>query len=102
MNFGFTPRQLEIIEQVITSFQEIEKAIIFGSRAKGNYKPGSDVDIALMGNAVTSDTAGKLADQLNEETPLPFYFDVLDFRSIENVKLKEHIERAGQLLFVRE
>jgi len=45
--FGFKPGDLETIVQTLSKFPEIKKAVIFGSRAKGTYQAGSDVDIAV-------------------------------------------------------
>jgi predicted nucleotidyltransferase len=56
LDFGLTHSDLHAIKQVLAKYPQIEQAIIFGSRAKGNYKPGSDVDIALKGAHLTSPT----------------------------------------------
>jgi uncharacterized protein len=91
--FGFKQGDLETIVEVLSMFPEIKKAAIFGSRAKGNYKRGSDVDIAIW----TENNIGawQLPGILNEETLLPYKFDVLDYDKIDNMQLKEHITRAG-------
>ncbi|WP_204226487.1 nucleotidyltransferase domain-containing protein [Clostridium botulinum] len=52
--FGLLERDIKYINEVLDKFEEIEKAIIFGSRAMGNYKKGSDVDIAIIGKNVTN------------------------------------------------
>lgn len=52
MNFGLRETDLEYIRTALSRFVEIEKAAIFGSRAKGTYKPGSDEDLAVWGNGV--------------------------------------------------
>ena len=49
MRYGLLPADLEVIVNTLQAYPQIEKALIFGSRAKGNYKPGSDVDIAIVG-----------------------------------------------------
>lgn len=60
MNFGLRDEDLDNIIATIQQFSEIEKAAIFGSRAKGNYKPGSDVDIAIWGNDISFSTLSRL------------------------------------------
>ncbi len=87
--FGLTEKELQELKQIIGN-NHIEKAIIFGSRAKGNFLPGSDVDIAVIGNE------RKLSDALNEESHLVYYFDVVNLEKIENENLKEHIKRVGK------
>ena len=64
--FGLIERDIEYIVKAMKKFNEIEKAIVFGSRAIGNYKKGSDVDIAIIGDGIDSKTVYKLDDYLNE------------------------------------
>ena len=96
--FGLSEKAIKIIVDVIQNTPEIEKAIIFGSRALDNYKNGSDVDIALLGENVDENVKLRVSSILNENTPLPYYFDVLNFNSISNNSLKMHIEQFGKVL----
>ncbi|MBY0435720.1 MAG: restriction endonuclease subunit S [Cyclobacteriaceae bacterium] len=93
--FGFTETDIEAITAVLEMTPTVDKAIIFGSRAKGNYKPGSDVDIALKGSAITFDDVAAISYQLNEETRLPYKFDLLNYHTIKEPELKAHIDRVG-------
>ncbi len=86
------------IQTILRGFPQVEKAMIFGSRSKGNFQKGSDVDIALWGEQIDT-VLWKIHDQLEEETLMPYFFDVLDFASITNPELREHIERAGQIIY---
>lgn len=97
--FGLLDRDMIYIHKALEHFEEIEKAIIFGSRAMGNYKKGSDVDIAIIGEDVTSKTIFKLDDYLNEVYPLPYFFDIIQYNSIKNEKLIEHINNEGKLIY---
>lgn len=99
MNFGLKEFELDYIVNTIKKFPEIDKAIIFGSRAKGNYKPGSDVDIAVCGEHVSFDTLTALHSKLEEEVPLPYFFDVVDYTHLSHKELKDHINRAGKVIF---
>lgn len=90
---GFKQGDLTTIVQTIATFPAIKKAVIFGSRAKGNYKPGSDVDMAIW--AADNDTVLKLSGILNDETLLPYKFDILNYDTINSTELKEHIDRMG-------
>jgi len=85
---GLKPQELETIKKVFRD-NNVDNAIIFGSRAKGNYKKGSDIDIAV------DQGEKKLSYLLNEETNLPYFFDVVNRKKIKNKNLLEHIERAG-------
>ena len=97
--FGLLERDIEEIFSVLEKFSKIEKAIVFGSRAKGNYKNGSDVDIALKGRDLDFETISQVSYLLNEETQMPYKFDVLNYHSIKEPELKNHIDRIGIELF---
>lgn len=99
MNFGLKESDLEHIIKVISNFSEIDKAKIFGSRAKGNNKPGSDVDIAIYGENVSFDTISALYGLLNEQGPLPYFFDIIDYTHLNHKGLKEHIDRVGRIIY---
>ncbi|HVZ95424.1 MAG TPA: nucleotidyltransferase domain-containing protein [Chitinophagaceae bacterium] len=100
MKFGLTERQFHIIEGAIDSFKEIEKAIIFGSRAQGNFKASSDIDLAIIGKDVTSNIITKLSVAL-DELPVPFMFDILDYKALSNKNLKNKIDSLGKIFFER-
>ena len=102
MPYGLQDRDIRHILEAVESFPEISQLVLFGSRAKGNYKSGSDVDLAIKGASATYDTAVRLADVLNEEKPLPYFFDVLHYESITEPRLIEHIDRVGVVLYSKE
>lgn len=99
--FGLLDRDIVYINKALEKFEEIEKAIIFGSRAMGNYKKGSDVDIAIIGKNVTNKTIFKLDDYLNEVYPLPYFFDVINYNLLNNEKLIEHINNKGKVIYMK-
>lgn len=102
MAYGLLERDLLHILAAAKSLPEISQLVLFGSRAKGSYKPGSDVDLAIKGAAATYETALKLADILNEERPLPYFFDVVHYEGIKEPRLAEHIDRVGIVLYRRD
>lgn len=99
MSLGLRDTDLEYIVQVLSKFPEIEKALIFGSRAKGTHKAGSDVDIAIVGESITFDIISKVRFQLEEESPMPYFFDIVDYTHLEHLELKEHIDRVGKTIW---
>jgi predicted nucleotidyltransferase len=99
MKFGLKAQDLEYIIKTIAEFQEIEKAAIFGSRAKGTYKPGSDIDIALFGESVSFNTISKLHAILEEESPMPYFFDIFDYNHSDSNDLKAHVDRVGITIY---
>ncbi|WP_368490092.1 nucleotidyltransferase domain-containing protein [Clostridium sp. BJN0013] len=99
--FGLLERDLKYILEAVKKYSEIEEVIIFGSRAMGNYKKGSDVDIALKGEYVNRKIVCRLSDDLNEEYPLPYFFDVVNYNDISNEELKKHIDNVGKTIYKR-
>ena len=102
MNFGLRDEDLANIITTLQQFSVIEKAAIFGSRVKGNYKPGSDVDIAIWGNDISFSTLSRLHGILEEESSMPYFFDIVDYSHLSHKELKSHIDRAGIVFFTRE
>ncbi len=96
--YGLLERDLQWIEKAIAKYPEIEEAVIFGSRAMGNYKRGSDVDLAVKGARIDRRIINRLSDDLNEEYPLPYFFDVVHYESISNEELKRHIDTVGKII----
>ena len=101
MTFGISDKSYRQIIQAIEAVPEIEEVLIFGSRAMGNFKPGSDIDLALKGAGVTTQTANKLAGQLNESLPIPYLCDLVAYASLDNPELKKHIDCHGVRFFRR-
>jgi len=100
MNFGLSKKELNLIIEKIRNRINIKKAVIFGSRAMGNYKNGSDIDIVLFG-ADINDELRIVKRELNEYTNLPYHFDILNYYEIENIELKKHIDKYGKVIFER-
>lgn len=95
--YGLTNQQLAAIKQVFASVPEVSAAILYGSRARGDYKPYSDLDITLQGNlthAHLADLEGKLDDLY-----LPFFIDLSDMSKISNQALLMNIQREGKILY---
>lgn len=100
MKYGLTETTIEKICAVLARFPDIEKAILYGSRAKGNFKTGSDIDLTLCGEAITPDLRSTIASEL-DDLMLPYTIDISVFHDIDHAKLREHIERAGVPLYER-
>ena len=97
--FGFRAGDLAVIIQTLSLFAEIDKAVIFGSRANGNFNVGSDTDIAVW--ITGNDIVAQLAGILNEETPLPYKFDVLNYDKVNHAELKQQIDLHGIEIYLK-
>lgn len=100
-NSGLSNSDIDYIHRCLRQFPEIESVKIFGSRAMGNYKPGSDVDLALFGKDVNMDTLAKLKSILEDSGPLPYLFDLVDYKEINAANLAAHIDEFGTLFYPR-
>lgn len=99
MNFDLREEDLTFMVNAMRRFDEIEKAAVFGSRAKGTNKPGSDVDIAIWGKDITFSTLSRLRAMLEEESPMPYFFDIVDYLHLTHEELKNHIDRVGVFFY---
>jgi len=93
--FGIFSESFNLILAVLRRFPQVETGLIFGSRALGTAKKGSDIDLCLKGEKVTASLAMDIAAILNEQVPIPYHFDVLSYSDIDNQALLQHIDRAG-------
>jgi uncharacterized protein len=91
---GLSAKTVEQIADVLGHFPEVERAVIFGSRAKGTYKPGSDIDLALVGNGLNWAKLGQIDDAL-DDLLLPYRFSLLDFGSNTDPEVAAHVRRVG-------
>lgn len=99
MKFGLSRKDIQQICNVFKKYPEIEAVQIFGSRAMGNHKTGSDVDLVLFG-PISHDTLTKVRFELDEDLPLPYQFDVVSWDEIEREEFKKHIRECGQIFYV--
>ncbi len=96
--FGLEKQVGTKIISVLSKNIRIESAIIFGSRAKGTYNNGSDIDIALKGNQLNLTDITKLLIELDDFF-LPYKFDLIIYNKIEELALRAHIDTYGKCLY---
>lgn len=99
--FGLSSKNLSLIITALKSFAEIQHAIVFGSRAIGNYKPGSDIDLALKGD-ISLILLGRIKAKLEDEIATPYLFDIVVYNMLDpisNKELLEHIDNLGKELY---
>jgi predicted nucleotidyltransferase len=98
---GLPPATVERIVGVLERFPSVEHAVIFGSRAKGTHKPGSDIDLALSGQKLEWREIGKLDDAL-DDLLLPYRFSLICHDAHTDPEVAAHIARVGIPLFTRD
>lgn len=96
-DFGLSENVIILIKKVFEKYLDVEIVKIFGSRAKGNYRPNSDIDFALWGD-IDPVVLGKISLDL-DDLPTPYKFDVKLYNEINHLKLKNHIDRVGKVFY---
>jgi predicted nucleotidyltransferase len=96
--FGLLKTDIEKIKNTLATFPEIEKAVLYGSRAKGNFKVTSDIDLTLTGNKLSTATISSLECEI-DDLLLPYTFDISIINKISNIDLIAHIERVGKIFY---
>ncbi len=95
MKYGLPQSAIQDIGVVLSHYPQVEKAILYGSRAKGNYKNGSDIDLTLHGSKdLTLSVLFKIMDEL-DDLLLPYTIDLSIFDQISDPDVVEHIQRVG-------
>lgn len=96
--YGFALADYIILLNSFLTYTEIESVKIFGSRAMGNFKPYSDVDLCLYGN-INTEFIAKIHAELSELTKLPYQFDIVGYNLITEKAFKAHIDNNGQIIY---
>lgn len=97
--FGISEKSYSILYNSFKNYQEIKQANIFGSRALGNYKKGSDIDLVLYGQDIKEQIVNELRTYLNQDTIIPYKIDLLIFDQIENQQLIDHINKCSKIFY---
>ena len=95
---GLKTEIITAIRDALAAFPSVNAAVLYGSRAKGTFRPGSDIDLTLMTDQEPGNLLFQVIDAL-EQLNLPYGFDVSLFHHIDNDNLKEHIQRVGLELY---
>jgi len=98
--FGLKEATIEKIIAVFSQYPNIQKVLLYGSRAKGNYRNGSDIDLTLIGENISYAQLSKIDIQI-DDLLLPYRFDLSIFKDIENLDLIDHINRVGLIFYER-
>lgn len=95
--FGLKDTIIISLQEIFKKFEAIEKVIVYGSRAKGNFRHNSDIDLSIFGK-ISYDDLLKI-EILIDDLLLPYKIDLSCFEMIENQDLRAHIERVGKIFY---
>ena len=96
--FGLEESTINKIIAVFAKYTQIEKILLYGSRAKGNYRNGSDIDLTLIGDQLNYSQLSSIESDI-DDLFLPYSFDISIFKDIDNPDLVDHINRIGVVLY---
>lgn len=99
--YGLHKSDITQMKTVFQEYPEIEQVILFGSRSTGKYHNGSDIDLAIFGSDALKKNILIIADTLEEETLIPYCFDVLNGNTLSSLPLKKHIETFGKEIYTK-
>lgn len=98
MKLGLKEETITKINSVFTLHLEVEEVIIYGSRAKGNYRNGSDLDLTLTGSALNDDILTKINLEI-DDLNTPYLFDISIFHRLNSPDLQDYIKRIGKIFY---
>ena len=99
--YGLDEKVIKDLKEIFSKFPAVEKVILYGSRAMGTYRNGSDIDITLLGKNLSNQTIFGIQDEI-EELYLPYSFDISIYDRIDNEDLIDHIQRVGKNFYEKE
>lgn len=99
--FGIGDRSFSELLETFSLFPEIRKVKVFGSRAMGNFKRGSDIDLCFWGD-IPQSLLFKIQDHIEEKTTIPYLIDFVVFQQIDNKALIDHINTYGIEFYKKE
>jgi len=100
-DMGLGEKVVALIRGVFHKHPEVNQVILYGSRAKGNYKVGSDIDLSMKGEGLNFSLLSTIHKELYA-LPIPYTVDLSILDSIDNTNLVEHIQRVGKILYRKE
>jgi predicted nucleotidyltransferase len=99
--YGLKPEIIKAIHEVFVDFPEVTKVILYGSRAMGNFRKGSDIDLTLIEEGMSFERFLALENKL-DDLLLPWKIDISRMQKITNRGLIDHIDRVGKVFFVKQ
>ena len=101
LEIGLSDSEIQQVQSILGLFPHIEEVFLFGSRARGDYKRGSDIDLSIKGEELTREDLSQIWATFDASL-LPYFVDIVSYSKLKNTALKEHIDRFGILVYRRD
>jgi len=98
MRFGLKDTVINQMQAIFAKYESVEEVVLYGSRAKGNHKPASDIDLTIKGKDLNLSVLYKIENEL-DDLLLPFTIDLSLFQQLSNSDLVDHIQRVGKVFY---
>ena len=98
MDFGLSARTLGNLQEIFEHHPKVDKVVIYGSRAMGTHKEGSDIDLTMQGDELSFRDLARISGEIADSS-IPNDVDLSLFGELENPKLLDHIERVGLVFY---
>ena len=99
MEYGLSDNTLNILNSIFRKYPGIKETVLYGSRAKGKFRKGSDIDLSLKtGDDFTFSDLLNIANDF-DDSDIPYFVDVSIYDKLSNPDLKAHIDRAGKVIY---
>jgi uncharacterized protein len=101
VKYGLPDTAIQKIHAVLSRYPQVEKAVLYGSRAKGNYRNGSDIDLTLLGDQLNFSILTKIINNL-DDVLFSYTIDLSLYSDIRDLDVIEHIRRVGIIFYSKE
>ena len=97
-DFGLPQRTINEMHAIFAKHSKIKKVVVYGSRAMGSYRPGSDIDLTMFGEDLTYTDLLRISSDL-EDSSIPYLVDLSIFDQLNHAELRDHIRRVGMVFY---
>jgi predicted nucleotidyltransferase len=101
MPYGLKTEYIERLNSTFSQFKEIDEVVLYGSRAKGNHKNSSDIDITIKGRNLSLIILNKISTEI-DDLLFPYTFDISIYQHLKNIELIDHINRVGKVIYKKQ
>jgi uncharacterized protein len=95
--FGIYPKSFAVLQEIFSKHSNVSEVKIYGSRAKGNYREGSDIDLVITNSIEYTELLAIMEEM--EESTIPYLVDISIYEKLNSDSLKDHINRVGKLFY---